>query len=90
MVKNFKNRFNLNVNIENLFTNQRNYSGTIQIKNLAGDFRFMHNATFFGGAFNFANEIDGYLKIDIKGKEQISGEVNFNKFIFVFLLAFRT
>ena len=81
--KNFKNRFNLNVNIENLFTNQRNYSGTIQIKNLAGDFRFMHNATFFGGAFNFANEIDGYLKIDIKGKEQISGEVNFNKFKFI-------
>lgn len=85
--KNYRNRFNLNANIENLFTNQRKYYGKILIKNLAGEYQFLHTDTFLGGAFNFSDEIDGFVKIDIQGEEQISGEIKFNNFQFIKALA---
>ncbi|MEJ2053188.1 MAG: hypothetical protein P8X42_04635, partial [Calditrichaceae bacterium] len=79
--------FNLNTNIENLLSDERNYSGKITIKNLSGDFRILHKADFLGGAFNFSNEINGFIKIDVKNEEQLAGEVEFKKFKFIQALA---
>ncbi|MEJ2543982.1 MAG: hypothetical protein P8Y99_07930 [Calditrichaceae bacterium] len=84
---NFRNRFNLNANIDNLFTNQRKFYGKILLKNLAGEYQFLHTETFFGGAFNFADEIDGFIKIDLQDKEQLAGEINFKEFQFIKSLA---
>ncbi|HEM49019.1 MAG TPA: hypothetical protein ENO27_02295, partial [Caldithrix sp.] len=85
--KNYRNRFNLNANIENLLTSQRKYYGKILLKNLEGDYQFLHNDNFFGGAFNFSDEIDGFVKIDVQGEEQISGEIKFTNFQFIQALA---
>ena len=85
--QNYRNRFNLNTTIKDLFTDQRQYSGRVVLKNLAGNFRFIHNATFFGGAFNFADNIDGFVKIDLQDEEQISGDIEFKNFKFVKVLS---
>jgi len=84
---NYQNQFSLNTNIENLLTDERNYSGKILLKNLAGDFRMLHKADFFGGAFSFSDKINGFIKIDLKEEDQLAGEIEFNKFKFIQSLA---
>lgn len=67
--------FRLDTEIRDLFRENKNISGQINVKNLQGAYEFVFNNSFLGGDFNLGTGIDGEFYIDLTKEEQLVGQV---------------
>jgi len=79
-VRSNKQLFRLETTIENLFKENRQFYGNINLFNLDGQYDFFFNNEFLGGDFNLGEGLDGELHIDITKEEQLNGQITFKEF----------
>ncbi len=78
--RNTQNDFIFTTTVKNLFSTQKEIYGTVEIKNLKGDFSTFLNSEVFNAKIDFPEGISGKLDIDLTADEQLNGFLSFKDF----------